>query len=853
MSEEEVKLLVHKRGACAENQRDAQERKYEEFEVLYNATCLVIESLKDALSTSQIISVAQPEAAQQSQVIVQQQSLRAPLPTFDGKYEHWPRFKAMFQDLMSRSSDCDAIKLYHLEKSLVGDAAGIIDSQTIQDNNYAQAWTILEQRFENKRLIVDLHIRGLLNLKRKTKKSSKELRLLLDECCRHVENLKFLGQELLGVSELFVVNVLTAALDKETREHWESTLDHGVLSMYSVTLKPSPNFQKPYGQKLTNSVTSPSSATCELCSGQHPNFKCSVFRSMTVSQRIAKVKECRLCFNCLRKGHRSNMCASEKTCTKCSQKHHSLLHQEYPDVATIIPEKQEVEATSQAVVNATKTPAEISSEESVSNALVSHVSTQKPRFPLKEVLLLTAVVSLIDDSGRHHSCRALLDCASQVCLISSDMVRKLRKQPWSTNTEDVGITCKKKVRQGIIVTVASNHSEYKVDIPCLVMPQVSGIIPTRKIKMSKWHLPVNISLADPEFHSPKQVDLLIGNKFFFSLLKSGQIKISDDMPLLQETIFGLVVAESVDVPQQNVVLSNVVTENIDKMIQKFWEVEEVPDAPSTTTEEQLIEDHFMNTHRRDDTGRFVVRLPFHESVTKLGDNRALALKRFLLLEQRLQRRPELKQQYEAFIDEYEALGHCCEVNEAADLADVKRYYLPHHAVFKLTSSSTKVRVLFDATARSFGLSLNDVLQVGPTIQNDLLTILLLFRWPQFAFTADITKMYRQVWVDDCDTSFQRIFWRKTPTVPIRVLELKTVTYGTASAPFLAIRSLLQLAKDEQADFPEAAVVVCDHFYIDNVLTGADTETDAIRLRDDSRRPFASCYQAVCPVADIEVV
>jgi hypothetical protein len=125
----------------------------------------------------------------------------------------------MFQDIMNRSPDCDAIKLFHLEKSLVGDAAGVIDSQTIQDNNYGQAWAILEQRYENKRLIVDLHIRGLLNLKRMSKKSSKELRQLLDECCRHVENLKFLGQELQGVAELFVVNVLTAALDKETREH----------------------------------------------------------------------------------------------------------------------------------------------------------------------------------------------------------------------------------------------------------------------------------------------------------------------------------------------------------------------------------------------------------------------------------------------------------------------------------------------------------------------------------------------------------------------------------------------------------------------------------------------------------
>lgn len=299
-------------GACAANQRDSQEKRYEEFEALYNETSLVIESLKDVKAPEAVALVPQV-AAMQPQVI-QQQALRAPLPTFDGKYEHWPRFKAMFQDIMGRSPDCDAIKLYHLEKSLIGAAAGVIDSQTIQDNNYAQAWAILEERYENKRLIVDLHIRGLLNLKRMNRKSSKELRQLLDECCRHVENLKFLGQELEGVSELFVVNVLTAALDKETREYWESKLDHGDLPTYddtieclknrclvlercetanppTVTMKSTPNFQKSSIQKVANAVTSSSIVLCEICSRQHPNFKCSIFRNMTVALRITKVKE----------------------------------------------------------------------------------------------------------------------------------------------------------------------------------------------------------------------------------------------------------------------------------------------------------------------------------------------------------------------------------------------------------------------------------------------------------------------------------------------------------------------------------------------------------------------------------
>jgi len=94
--------------------------------------------------------------------------------------------------------------------------------------------------------------------------------------------------------------------------------------------------------------------------------------------------------------------------------------------------------------------------------------------------------------------------------------------------------------------------------------------------------------------------------------------------------------------------------------------------------------------------------------------------------------------------------------------DVKTsYYLPHHAVFKETSSTTKLRVIFDASCKSTsGLSLNDMLLIGPTIQDDLFSILTRFRTFQYAMTAD-TKMYRQVFIDKSQRLLQRIFWRES--------------------------------------------------------------------------------------------
>lgn len=100
----------------------------------------------------------------------------------------------------------------------------------------------------------------------------------------------------------------------------------------------------------------------------------------------------------------------------------------------------------------------------------------------------------------------------------------------------------------------------------------------------------------------------------------------------------------------------------------------------------------------------------------------MATKRFYALEKRLDRQPSLKQQYSDFIQEYLMLDHMELVNNKN--ANFDGYYLPHHAVIKETILTTKLRVVFDASARSStGLSLNDVLMVGPTIQEDLFSVL----------------------------------------------------------------------------------------------------------------------------------
>ena len=86
-------------------------------------------------------------------------------------------------------------------------------------------------------------------------------------------------------------------------------------------------------------------------------------------------------------------------------------------------------------------------------------------------------------------------------------------------------------------------------------------------------------------------------------------------------------------------------------------------------------------------------------------------------------------------------------------------YLPHHAVFKQSSTTTKTRNAFDGSAQKQNISFNNSLLVGPKIQDDLFKILLRFRKHKVALSADITKMSLQIALEKSAKDFHRIVWR----------------------------------------------------------------------------------------------
>ncbi|XP_053699167.1 uncharacterized protein LOC128746143 [Sabethes cyaneus] len=685
-------------GMVSADEREPHDEHFDTFDSLHDEVSIILEEQASrfipsshalAANASQFQAVAVPQAP-----VVVHQPLRMPIPTFDGRYESWPKFKAMFKDLVDRGPDPPAVKLYHLDKSLIGSAAGLIDAKTINEGNYAHAWQLLEERYENKRHSIDNHISGLLNLKRMSKENHSELRNLVDECTRHVESLKYLEQEFTGVSEQILVHLLAKALDKETRRRWETTIVHGELPQYADTLKflkdqcfvlercesttkPQQTQSKtvvtakPNSQKSYAITSSEYEVKCDFCSKPHANFTCSEFRSLSIPQRLAKVREKRVCFNCLRKGHQGKNCPSDKTCFKCKRRHHSLLHLEEKPQATEENSPAQVEAS--AMQDENKQPSQ-------SQLTTATCSSSKTR-PKQHVLLLTAVVDVIDANCNSHPVRVLLDSASQANLVSRSMVEILGLKQRPSNVVVAGVNnIKSHASSSCVVTVHSRYSNFVADVSCLVTDKVTADLPSTSIDVGSLNLPTGVRLADPQFYQKGKIHMLLGNQLFLKLILPGEITLSANTPILRETQFGWVVGGTYDesptaVP---VVHSHSVTlEDLKSSIERFWEVEDVHGSSKRGSEEEECELHFQTTHRRDATGGYIVQLPLRDTISELGDSRSVALRRFRAMERRFAQLPEL---------------NC--------------------------------RVVFDASAKVSGCSLDDVLKVGAINQSDLQSIVL---------------------------------------------------------------------------------------------------------------------------------
>ena len=349
----------------------------------------------------------------------------------------------------------------------------------------------------------------------------------------------------------------------------------------------------------------------------------------------------------------------------------------------------------------------------------------------------------------------------------------------------------------------------------------------------------NLALADDKFHQPGKIELLLGQNVWRHLFREGRIKgARPEDPEAWNTVFGWTVMGTYNPHDQSpthqaithVVASVEDSRVSDQILARFQELEEPSSyiTAARTPTEVKVEQYFMKTHHYDARQlKYTVRLPKVEDPPSLGESRTQAINRARANEKSLIRRGGL-QPFQEVMKEYLTLGHAKEVT--GQLQSHQTYHMPVHSVIKTSSTTTKVRAVFDASAKTTNhISLNDILAVGPTLHPTIDKILLRFRQYKIALSSDISKMYREVLLHPEDQPLHRYIWRESEEDKWKDYQMTRVTFGVAASPYLAVKVLQQTGEDHGQQHPSVQWHINHSFYVDDLLGGADTVEQATAL------------------------
>ena len=751
------------------------------------------------------------------------------LPTFSGDLITWQSFYDSFISIIDLRKDLSDIdKFQYLLSSLRDEAKHCLQGLPLTSANYSVAKELLEGRFGRKEKIVQQHIQCLLNVSNR-----KGLWKLYDEIQVHVRSLANLGVEGDNYG-LVLAPIILHQLPSEIRLEWSrkgegkegnfaelldflySEIQHRERSQVYDSSKH--EVKKPQGKPSAAALVShqKTGPRCAFCRGEHWSDQCPDIKDLNHEQRFEKIKKMNLCFLCLG-SHKANKCSDKrsgkpKVCFYCKGNHHQVLCKKRTPVSS---EKSD-------------SPCEIA----VSPTLYSktdHCNT-----------LMQVVKTKIKDT----SVNVLFDSGSDRSFISKTCVKSLKLKP--VDNECLSFCPFGQSQSGnnelrnVFQIYHNNEPIRLIEIPTICSTMYRAPVPKDIISLFTGK---NVQFNE-DFVTGREVkiDILIGLDFYWPLILDQ--KHSCYGLVAQDTVFGWMLSGT----YQNEKMSGKITNQNPQVrmlfcqtateVNTMWDLDSIGIKGKSEIESECsIEEKFMNTFNEAITfgdGRYEVSLPWKSEDHKnmIVNNVRQAEMRLQSLQKRLCRTPELRQAYQQVFVDLEADGIIEEVN-LDQLPDNPVFYLPHRPVVREASLSTKVRPVFDASAKGDnGVSLNDCMTIGPKLLPDLFAVLLRFRRWQFGLTADIQKAFLQISLAGPDCDVHR-FLLMEQNGSIRHMRFKRVTFGNSASPFI----LNAVIKYHLAKFSHSEVIdeLKANLYVDDWLTGADSQDTLMAMMAESSK------------------
>lgn len=775
------------------------------------------------------------------------------LKRFAGDSTQWMTFWDSFNSSVHSNpvlSDID--RFNYLNSFLESTAAESIAGLTPTSANYREAVDTLQRRFGDPQVIISRHMDALLNLNTVTSHHDhKGLRRLYDTVESHVRGLRSLKVPVGSYGSL-LASLLLNRLPSEIRiivtrelsgeESWniekmlkiiDREIDARERSMtgansYQHSMTGANSYQKRVPHKGTPTTATfltdnPSSGpSCVYCGKSHQSSSCTTLSS--VDGRKEALRKSGRCYICLRKYHISRNCRSSHNCTRCRGRHHvSICSHSTPTNDT--PRSQGTtpvssESTTQRSGNSDKT----------TNTMC--VDSQTP------VLLQTAKLRLYSSqenpSPIYVESRAILDSGSQRSYVTRKLKETLRLPVDHTETlciRTFGSTEGRLEECEVVEMKLLTDDNEILKFSAVVVPFICNPLTSQPINQSGGHYDhlVGLKLADAaNLDDALEIDVLIGSDFYWKLV-TGKIARGWTGPTAIQTKVGWILSGPAQSQHTSVNLtlnsthalrieSYPAEKDLDDRLRRFWELESL----GVSDDESPVHDKFVQSISFNGE-RYTVSLPWREGHPSLPDHFELCYKRLLGLFKRLKQDPQLLRNYHSVIKDQISNGVVEIVDDPSTRTD-RTHHLPHHAVVRHDKTTTKLRVVYDASARVNGPSLNDCLHVGPKFGQSIFDILLRFRFHRVALAGDIEKAFLMVAVKKEDRDSLRFLWSLDPEdeePKIITLRFARVAFGVSSSPFLLNATI----KHHMERYRDCDPLFVDKFlssiYVDDVSLGAN--------------------------------
>ncbi|CAL8100448.1 unnamed protein product [Orchesella dallaii] len=760
------------------------------------------------------------------------------LPPFGGDCSEWPAFHAQYVQTTAACGFTPVENLYRLQKALKGKAKEVVQAFLTTPDNVEIIMETLEQQFGNPRFII-------LALVQKVKdapapKDGKPESLI--KFANTVKNLVITIQNLKRKEYLVnpqltedLVNkldghyrirwgefVVDSKLDSPTLEHFSIWLDRLSRSAQVIAGAPAAVEEK---KKATLTITADSSTsvTCMFCGKPNHNLKdCRKFQHKPIPLRVKWVKENRLCFSCLKKGHSITNCTAKKECgiDDCKSQHHQLLHGKKRNNSG---EEEESRDNNRNGLGGASSFCTSCTDDSADVFLrIAPIQIQGPKGKINTYALFDegATCSLLDAevaeklgiTGKKEE--LVLQWTNDVSETHSDSeIVNFNIQP-TGGKDSIKLSNVRTVSELQLPTQTMNVTELKKKYPHLRDVPVNCQDPARPVLL----------LGEDNIH------LTIARE-----VKEGSCRSS---PLASRTKLGWVIHGSCKSKKKNQFSFSICKKNnsdqeLHDLVKSAFRLESygtfLPTPPVSLKDERATKILEETTKKRAEN-RWETGLLWSGDNVHLPPSREMALRRLTSVEKKMEQDEEYRNWYIEKMEYYLQAGYCSEVtSDELLMKKHKEFYLPHFAASN-PNKPGKLRLVFDAAAKVNGISLNDNLLTGPDLLNSLPGILMRFRRRKIAFGADVKEMFHQVRISTEDVAAQRFLWRGgDKSKEAKVYQMNSMIFGAACSPCSAQFVMRKNADEWKEQYPEAVSSIHDAMYMDDLADGADTMNEAKNL------------------------